>query len=169
MSDVVAYDGFQLYPPGSRKGNKYWTMRASLGRPVELSTRRLCQEEAENFSRQFIAALHDAERKEAEQAVMESKCLIYFITDGLGAVKIGSSEDPLGRLRALQTGSSLLLELFGVMPGEAKMERGIHAFFAYLRQHGEWFKLAPKLERYIRENCLLSPMEVLGKKKIPKV
>jgi len=66
---------------------------------------------------------------------------VYFVSGG-GLVKIGCSENPLERIRALKTGSSDKLRLIGVIPGGRKKERELHARFIDKKDHGEWFLLS---------------------------
>jgi hypothetical protein len=71
----------------------------------------------------------------------------YFISDG-EAVKIGYSTDPESRLRYLQTGHPKKLVLLGVC---SIPEPVLHEKFESLRLQGEWFRLTPELEGYIRD------------------
>jgi hypothetical protein len=54
-------------------------------------------------------------------------------------VKIGTSKDPLKRLRTLQTGSHETLDLLHVLPGWRENEQELHAWFAEWRHRDEWF------------------------------
>ncbi len=54
-------------------------------------------------------------------------------------IKIGFAKDPFKRLRTLQTGSPLDLELFGYVAGTEVLERRLHRIFERDRMHGEWF------------------------------
>lgn len=166
MSLAIRYDGFRLYPPYSRKNNKFWVMRANFGkRQVEIITYTKDQNEAERRACQLVRAFYNHTQRQFERAVMESSCLVYFITDGMGRIKIGSSTDPISRLVTLQTGSSTRLELYAVMPGDQVIERGIHAKFHYLRGRGEWFNLDVMLYQFIQNECLLRPEEILSRAK----
>lgn len=64
---------------------------------------------------------------------------IYFIAADNGLVKIGFSRDVQQRMESLQTMSPAPIQLMGTMPGTVTDERRIHARFAHLRSHGEWF------------------------------
>ncbi len=65
---------------------------------------------------------------------------VYFIQDGeKGPVKIGLSKDPEQRLPKLQTGNPRELFLRHVVPGDLKVERGLHQRFAPARIRREWF------------------------------
>lgn len=71
---------------------------------------------------------------------------VYFIAAGHGMtsdmVKIGFTTGcPHARLKALQTGSPILLDLIHHEPGYGvEYERALHEYFAEDWQHGEWFE-----------------------------
>lgn len=68
------------------------------------------------------------------------KCL-YVIQAQNGAIKIGLSQDPNGRLVSLRTGSPLPLRLIAVLgPGTRMDEIGAQRRFDHCRSHGEWFR-----------------------------
>ncbi len=74
--------------------------------------------------------------------------MIYFLQDsGDFAIKIGSTgaDDPLERVRSLQTGNPRPLVLLGTMPGNEEDERALHCRFSAHRLHGEWFRPAPQV------------------------
>jgi excisionase family DNA binding protein len=78
--------------------------------------------------------------------------LIYFIqAEEIGHIKIGftGDEDSAERLRALQTGSPVRLQLLGEIPGDELDERTIHQKFAAARVNGEWFRAIPQLRQFI--------------------
>lgn len=58
--------------------------------------------------------------------------------DGDTLVKIGRAYDVHGRLRSLQIGSPVGLRLIRTIPFDC--EKLMHARFATLRRHGEWFE-----------------------------
>ena len=68
---------------------------------------------------------------------------LYCISDG-ELCKFGFSAEPLKRLRALQTGSSNVLELVHTIAVDVEhvrlLERTLHKEFANLRVRGEWFR-----------------------------
>lgn len=87
--------------------------------------------------------------------------MIYFIKGAIsGRIKIGKSNDPERRLRALQTGSPEPLELLGTIPGGLKEERILQKKFKRFAMHGEWFKGEPDLV-YAIKAILLAPIEEL--------
>lgn len=68
------------------------------------------------------------------------------------AVKIGYCGGKLSeRLRNLQTGSPLLLDLYKTVPGTLDTEAGFHRQFADCRIRGEWFEAQPVMA-YIAES-----------------
>ncbi|MFG2629960.1 GIY-YIG nuclease family protein [Streptomyces sp. NPDC048473] len=56
-------------------------------------------------------------------------------------VKIGWSDNPERRLRDLQTGSPVPLQLLALFEGGAVIEAALHRQLADKRRHGEWFDL----------------------------
>lgn len=69
---------------------------------------------------------------------------VYVIGgDGLPHVKIGTSINPRERLRQLQPGAPVRLELLWTVPGDSTLERQIHARLDAHRSYGEWFDLTP--------------------------
>lgn len=75
---------------------------------------------------------------------------VYFIQGG-DLIKIGYAKSPQKRLDNLKTGCAFELTLLASMPGSVKLERHIHERFADLRHLREWFRVDPKLTRFIRE------------------
>lgn len=68
---------------------------------------------------------------------------VYAIRDqAAGRVKVGFSENPLGRMATLPTPRSL--EMLGAVAVEGREdERAIHAELSHLRLEGEWFADSP--------------------------
>jgi hypothetical protein len=73
---------------------------------------------------------------------------IYFIQLGREPiVKIGISTDALARLGELQVASPADLRVLALLPGNARVESGLHLAFAKFAIRGEWFRLtAPVLK-----------------------
>lgn len=69
--------------------------------------------------------------------------MIYIIASAHG-FKIGISNDPLARLRSLQTGSPIAMHLYRVWKPHhaASLEKKAHSAGRRWRMHGEWFRLA---------------------------
>lgn len=77
---------------------------------------------------------------------------VYFILNRIsGRIKIGKSFDVDKRLASLQTASPDPLELLGSVPSWLHTEAELHARFAALREHGEWFRDDPELLAFIEE------------------
>ncbi|MFJ8028453.1 GIY-YIG nuclease family protein [Streptomyces sp. NPDC096311] len=67
---------------------------------------------------------------------------VYLIgSPGSPLVKIGWTDNPERRLRHLQTGSPVPLELLALFEGGHIAEAELHRRFADKRRHGEWFDL----------------------------
>ena len=75
--------------------------------------------------------------------------VIYFVQSGR-LVKIGFTENIRGRLNCLRCTHGRV-RLLGMVRGRRARERDLHARFAHLRQHGEWFTLTPELRAFITE------------------
>ncbi|WP_439364245.1 GIY-YIG nuclease family protein [Bradyrhizobium sp. DASA03005] len=66
--------------------------------------------------------------------------MVYFVRDDINQrIKIGTALNPLERLRALQTGSSVRLRLMAMCGGGRKTERQFHETWTARRLQGEWF------------------------------
>lgn len=77
---------------------------------------------------------------------------VYIIQAGwTGPVKIGYARDIASRFSAIQTGNHERLVIRLLMDGARLEEAELHARFAPLRLHGEWFVCVPEIERFIRE------------------
>lgn len=74
--------------------------------------------------------------------------MIYAIQSG-EFVKIGFSDTPNKRLRAIQVSSPVKCILLGVMEGTMGTEDLIHKRFSSIRVQGEWFRLTPELKAWI--------------------
>jgi hypothetical protein len=77
-------------------------------------------------------------------------CYVYYIGDGNGRIKIGSSCDPISRLQQLKSQnpteklSILLTERGGLAKERERQGR-------FMEEHisGEWFKKSERLENFI--------------------
>jgi hypothetical protein len=104
-------------------------------------------------------------RRGAEQTVpliAEIERVYFFNCQGANAIKIGRSDDPTARLAACQTGCPLPLTLLGSIPGRLSTERELHARFASLRIHGEWFRAETELVEFIGEALARRPDDCAG-------
>lgn len=72
---------------------------------------------------------------------------VYFVAPvNGGPIKIGwSATDPSERIKELQVGSPVELELIGCRVGCPEDERGLHRRFRHDRLHGEWFRPSARL------------------------
>jgi hypothetical protein len=71
---------------------------------------------------------------------------IYFVAClPMNAVKIGYSQNPVSRVREMQTGCPAPLKLYATVPATMEEERRLHAAFMPLHIHGEWFRFEAKL------------------------
>lgn len=73
---------------------------------------------------------------------------VYFVRAG-DSVKIGTSTNIAARIRSLQTGCPVPLELLAVAKGGQAEEAEFHRRFAQLRKNGEWFRADGQLLRFI--------------------
>jgi len=64
---------------------------------------------------------------------------VYFARAG-SAVKIGYALDVASRIRAIQTGCPIKVELFRTIRGGGVEKRWLHEHFAAQRLQGEWFR-----------------------------
>lgn len=92
-------------------------------------------------------------KKCVESGVVEpvTTRVVYFITDGLGHVKIGYADNVEARLSGLQTANPHDLTVLATQPGSGAVERDLHARFKAHHVRGEWFRLAPEIVEYISE------------------
>ncbi len=79
----------------------------------------------------------------------------YFIKNKeTGLVKIGRSIDPSGRVKALQCGSGVELDIILVI--DSDIERELHLRFSDDRAFNEWFYHSKAIESYIQDKRLES-------------
>lgn len=79
---------------------------------------------------------------------------VYFIRARReNLMKIGYSRShPDSRFRQLRTANATPLEAVGYMEGTLESEVQVHEIFRRSWSHGEWFRITPSLESYIRKN-----------------
>jgi len=83
---------------------------------------------------------------------VEHKKVVYFVQSRLGGpIKIGLTTEPKQRLKQLQNGSPIPLQILGALRGDAKVEAAIHERFRKLRLHDEWFEPSMELVEFIRQ------------------
>jgi len=88
-----------------------------------------------------------AQEREAREAAMPQ--LVYFIASEAGPIKIGIANNPVGRLKTLQTSHHEKLHLLVTCAGGQPKEAAYHKLFAPHRLAGEWFARAPEIEAEI--------------------
>lgn len=95
--------------------------------------------------------------------VLGSKGYIYFATDG-DFIKIGWTRvwPPSERVRKQQTGNGRPLWILGCIPGSQQAERSYHKRFARHRARGEWFRIAPDLEQFIRATQMMDFLDMVA-------
>lgn len=72
--------------------------------------------------------------------------VVYFLrAEGVNLIKIGCSADPERRFAELRLLSPVALHVIGIVGGGFQRERELHAQFAHLNSHGEWYFAAPEL------------------------
>lgn len=81
---------------------------------------------------------------------------VYFARAGR-AVKIGYSKDVKKRVAHFRTGASEKIEIVARVPGSLELERHFHKVFAEYHSHGEWFRVAGRLEDVLRPPLLREP------------
>lgn len=87
---------------------------------------------------------------------------IYFVRATSGQIKIGVAGDPVHRLKALQIGSPVGLELLVVVAESEELSEGaMHAHFAALRLHGEWFRGEEPLLAFIQAALRGDPLPAI--------
>lgn len=84
--------------------------------------------------------------EEIHKVEKSTKALVYFIADGLGNIKIGSTSDLEKRLKTYKTHNPRKLEVVKTIPCESmqqarKTEKRLHKEFSKYRIGGEWFML----------------------------
>ena len=141
------------YGAGSvRYRNGYWEARwvEHGARPSRQFHHR---DEAEDFLRVMFRAkgrlTHDERRRPYDENI------VYFIRGVRGGpIKIGHAANPVERLRAMQAGSPVKLQIIAIIEGGVRREAELHRQFAYLHAHNEWFRSSKELLQWIRENAV---------------
>lgn len=74
--------------------------------------------------------------------------LVYFVRAG-EHIKIGKTRQLYTRMLQLQRKVTVPIELLATVEGYTAKENELHARFADLREHGEWFRATPALEDFV--------------------
>ena len=96
--------------------------------------------------------------------------MIYFIQDTKSrAVKIGTSRNPVARMKELQVAHSAPLVLLAVMDGSVAEEHALHRRFT--RLSGEWFEPTPELITFVKSYAMPVPQATRLRKRpmLPEV
>lgn len=97
-------------------------------------------------------------RRQAAPVAVNGERVVYFIQSGVdGPIKVGTANDPGGRLASLQTGSPHELIGLGIVTGGRDVEAAFHVRFRAHRLRGEWFSPAEEILRCIAEETLPWP------------
>jgi len=87
----------------------------------------------------------------------------YFKMGHPGYVKFGRARNPYTRVRELQTGCPLHLELWAAVDLDDRNEFRIHSAFSEYRLRGEWFSYEGDVGDFVQ--ILIEPIDVEQKKK----
>lgn len=90
------------------------------------------------------------ERMRTRRDPVDRTSFVYFIA-GAGLIKIGTAKVVRTRLRDLQIGSPVRLDLLIAVRGSRELETLLHQRFDHLHEHGEWFRAAPELTAFVDE------------------
>jgi hypothetical protein len=100
------------------------------------------------WNRQLIAALSEKKEVLKESPELNKSSATggerVYVVKGAGMHKIGVSSDPRRRIKNLQTGSPVELELVYQSPPTDQatlVEQNVHESFDDFHSHGEWFEL----------------------------
>lgn len=77
---------------------------------------------------------------------------VYFARSG-DVVKVGWSQSPTRRVRAIATSAPAPVRLIGIVRGTRDDEAELHRRFADAHAHGEWFWFTPDIEGAITWLC----------------
>jgi hypothetical protein len=102
-----------------------------------------------SLSRFCRMVLRKATRRLPSKARLASG-YIYVLRSGY-FIKIGYSNDPAERMKAITTSSPNECDLLFCLAGSFKLEKQLHAEFAACHYQREWFFLCGKLKRFIAE------------------
>ena len=100
--------------------------------------------EKELEKKEFQEYRESAERRNGVDGI------VYFISAGKEAIKIGYSQnDVSNRLKILQIGNHLELNLLGTVQGGVDKEWELHQLFLKYKIRGEWFKFNDEICKFI--------------------
>lgn len=90
------------------------------------------------------------ERLKRSFAAYKARQVVYFIAQGGGLVKIGTTTNLFQRLKKLQTGSGPQLRVLVCIDGGPDIEAEYHNRFSADHFRGEWFRLSADIKAEIR-------------------
>lgn len=117
---------------------------------------KTCHRRNQRNAKRRARERREAKGLETRRRRLDRDSLVYFISDGLGHVKIGIALDPAERLRQLQGANPCELVLEAVLPGGREVEMQLHDLFSNYCVRGEWFVLSEQIGVYI-DGVLTSP------------
>jgi len=85
----------------------------------------------------------------AKHLSWDSPRFVYFAEANSGAIKIGSSYAPKGRIRGIQSSMPEKVTLLCYLPGSYDRERYLHGVYQAEHIRGEWFDRSPRLSAMI--------------------
>jgi predicted nucleic acid-binding Zn ribbon protein len=97
-------------------------------------------------------------RAKRHKAPMGRVYVIGVVGDSDSVIKIGYARSVEERLKVLQIGSPVMLEVIASADGRISHEQRLHRMLMASKSHGEWFRRTPEVIRMvdiIRSNQLL--------------
>lgn len=98
-----------------------------------------------------------AEYLRTNRAKKKHPRVTYFIADGNGNVKIGSTKNITRRMESFQTANATELSLLGTAETN---EGDLHVKFAHYHVRGEWFVLSDEVKSWINEHAEVRDTEL---------
>ena len=91
--------------------------------------------------REVIEAFADPTEAPVQTEIIHPDQVVYVIGQPGGSiVKIGTTSNLRARLRVIQTGCPVRLQVLWSCPGGRRLESCLHGIYAHLRLEGEWFR-----------------------------
>lgn len=117
-----------------------------------------CRYCGEPHTRKYHASCHSAGSRstpETQAASRQSEGLtagfVYLVAaSSVGLLKIGQALSPKQRLKSLQTGSPVPLQLLATIaiPAPYTLELDLHERFGSFRAHNEWYRDVPEIRSF---------------------
>jgi len=109
-----------------------------------------CKEKDRKRYREHPTRREEMKQKSRKWQTENKHGKVTYFVRSFRYVKIGSTTNLKVRLHHLVGQLATPVEFLGICDIP---ELELHDKFGSLRHHGEWFKLTPKLKRFIRDNC----------------